>query len=121
MHFSYILSGWEGSASDCDVYQDACGNDFTIAKGKYYLANAGYGICDTLLVPFQGVWYHLREWEASGLSYVILSFPDLQVMTSSKASNLQGAVQPAAFTSLQHHRAYFWSYQKVLPHQPKDQ
>jgi len=34
--------------------------------GKYYLADAGYPICDALLVQFCGVWYHLWEWETSG-------------------------------------------------------
>ena len=66
MHFSYILSGW-GSAADSEVYQDARAHDFTILEGKYYLADAGYAACDTLLAPFQGVQYHLREWEASEL------------------------------------------------------
>ena len=39
----------------------------SIPEGKYYLADAGYPLCDALLVPFQGVCYHLREWEKSGL------------------------------------------------------
>jgi len=67
MHFCYILSGWEGSASDGGVYHDAWVHDLSIPEGKYYLADAGYPICDALLVPFRGVRYHLREWEKSGL------------------------------------------------------
>lgn len=60
--FVYILSGWEGSASDSLVYQDARATDFQIPEGKYYLADAGYPNTDTLLVPYRGVRYHLKEW-----------------------------------------------------------
>jgi len=72
MHFCYILSGWEGSASDGGVFHDACLHDLVIPAGKYYLADAGYPICDALLVPFRGVRYHLQEWESSGLQYVLI-------------------------------------------------
>src|SRR5882724_5597370 len=72
MHFCYILSGWEGSASDGGSFHDAHVHDLEIPDGKYYLADAGYPICDALLVPFRGVRYHLREWEASGLRYVLI-------------------------------------------------
>jgi len=72
MHFCYILSGWEGSASDGGVFHDAHVHDFEIPDGKYYLADAGYPICDAVLEPFHGVWYHLREWETSGLRYVLI-------------------------------------------------
>jgi len=71
MHFCYILSGWEGSASDGGVFHDARVHDFVIPEGKFYLADAGYPLCDVLLVPFRGVRYHLREWESCGLRYVI--------------------------------------------------
>src|SRR5882724_2252254 len=52
MHFCYILNGWEGSASDGGVFHDAHVHDLEIPDGKYYLADAGYPICDALLVPF---------------------------------------------------------------------
>lgn len=60
--FVYILSGWEGSASDSLVYQDARATDFQIPEGKYYLADAGYPNTDALLAPYRGVRYHLKEW-----------------------------------------------------------
>jgi hypothetical protein len=60
--FIYILSGWEGSASDSLIYQDARATDFQIPEGKYYLADAGYPNMDALLVPYRGVQYHLRKW-----------------------------------------------------------
>jgi len=41
--FVYIFSGWEGSAADSRVLQDALSKDFVIPTGKYYLADAGEG------------------------------------------------------------------------------
>jgi hypothetical protein len=62
LRFLYVLPGWEGSAADSRVYEDARSNDFKIPAGRYYLADAGYGSCDALLVPYRGVRYHLKEW-----------------------------------------------------------
>jgi hypothetical protein len=62
LKFVYILSGWEGSASDSMVYQDAKATDFQIPEGRYYLADAGYPNTDSLLAPYRGVRYHLKEW-----------------------------------------------------------
>jgi hypothetical protein len=53
MLFIYILTGWEGSATDALV------KGFSVSEGFYYLADAGYPHCKELLVPFHGVWYHL--------------------------------------------------------------
>jgi len=58
----YFLSGWEGSAADATMYASARLVDLTIPDGKYYLADAGFSICDSLLVPYHGVCYHLAEW-----------------------------------------------------------
>jgi DDE superfamily endonuclease len=60
--FVYVLSGWEGSASDSVVYQNAKDTDFKIPDRKYYLADAGYPNTDSLLAPYRGVRYHLKEW-----------------------------------------------------------
>lgn len=72
--FVYIFSGWEGSAADSRVLQDAVSKDFVIPPGKYYLADAGEGIFYILinvvgyalspqfLTPYRGVRYHLKEW-----------------------------------------------------------
>src|ERR1700722_1315853 len=62
MRFLYLLSGWEGSASDSQVYNDARSSDFHVPDGKYYLADSGYGTCGALLVPYQCIHYHLKEW-----------------------------------------------------------
>ncbi|KAK5836916.1 hypothetical protein PVK06_012721 [Gossypium arboreum] len=45
LKFSYVLTGWEG---------------------KYYLANAGYGIRNGYITPYSGVWYHLKDFSAQG-------------------------------------------------------
>lgn len=63
--FCYLLSGWEGSAADSRVFDDARRTDFPIAPGTYYLGDAGFPLCDALLVPYRGVRYHLKEWEQS--------------------------------------------------------
>lgn len=62
MSFLYVLSVWEGSAADACVYYHARIKDFNIPTGKYYLADAGFGACDKLLVPYHNVCYHLAEW-----------------------------------------------------------
>lgn len=71
MRFSYVLSGWEGSAGDGTVYDDARRLDLKVPEGKYYLADAGFAGCDALLVPYRGTHYHLREWSAGRNRYVL--------------------------------------------------
>ena len=57
-----MLSGWDGSVADAAVYNDAHQSDLMIPKNKFYLADASFGACDGLLVPFWGAQYHLAEW-----------------------------------------------------------
>lgn len=72
--FKYIFSGWDGSESDSTMYHDARLSDLTIPGGKYFLANAGFPICEGLLIPYRGVRYHLQEWGRANLRYVLLLF-----------------------------------------------
>ncbi|PPD88692.1 hypothetical protein GOBAR_DD14370 [Gossypium barbadense] len=46
LKFSYVLAGWEGSAHDFRILSDALSRPrgLRILEGKYYLADAGYGI-----------------------------------------------------------------------------
>ena len=96
MRFTYVLSGWEGSASDARVFEDARRKGFMIPEDRYYLADAGYGNSDALLVPYRGVRYHLREWgiaaercvcvislsrDLSGLSYLGPGTPESYSIT----------------------------------------
>ncbi|KAH9114247.1 hypothetical protein LEN26_013057 [Aphanomyces euteiches] len=66
LRFSYVLAGWEGSASDGRVLDDALrAKGLVIPQGKMLLGDAGYGLKENLMTPYRGVRYHLREW-ASG-------------------------------------------------------
>ena len=67
MVFRYIFSGWEGSAADSTMFQDARVTDFPVPKDKFYLADAGFPTCDSLLIPYRGVRYHLAEWGRADL------------------------------------------------------
>ena len=55
MMFAYVLPGWEGSATDSHIFNDAHANDFIIPEGWYYLADAGYPNYNVLLVPYRGM------------------------------------------------------------------
>jgi hypothetical protein len=35
--FTYVLSGWEGSAADALIFHNACQTNFPVPDGKYYL------------------------------------------------------------------------------------
>ncbi|KAL5482398.1 hypothetical protein ACEPAI_8992 [Sanghuangporus weigelae] len=64
MRFMYVLSGWEGSAADSTILDDARKCDFLIPRNKFYLGDAGFSASTSVLVPYRGVRYHLREWHA---------------------------------------------------------
>lgn len=59
--FRYIYSGWEGSTSDSYIYHQARKFDLKIPADRYYLADAGFPLCDGLLIPYRSVRFHLRE------------------------------------------------------------
>lgn len=52
--FTYVLSGWEGSAHDWKVYMSAVENKFTIPAGKFVLGDAGYTASYRVLTPYRG-------------------------------------------------------------------
>ncbi|KAL8492832.1 hypothetical protein ACS0TY_024144 [Phlomoides rotata] len=64
MKFVYVLTGWEGSATDSRVLRNAITrvNGLKVPKGNYYLSDNGYPNCDEFLTPYKGVRYHLNEW-----------------------------------------------------------
>lgn len=65
--FCYILAGWEGSAHDDRVLENALFNkDFCILDGKYYLADAGYHNINYLFCAYRSIWYHLKEQAIAG-------------------------------------------------------
>ena len=60
--FVYILPGWEESAHDGRVVQDAQSrHSFATPQGKYWLGDAGYGNSEYIMSPFKKVRYHLKE------------------------------------------------------------
>ena len=62
LQFLYILSGWEGSATDSRIFEYAAQKDLHLPCGYYFLADAGFPTCNMLLTPYRGVRYHLKEW-----------------------------------------------------------
>jgi hypothetical protein len=42
MLFTYIMSGWEGSASDSHIIHNARQKHLQLPHGKYLLADAGF-------------------------------------------------------------------------------
>jgi len=67
LFFTYALTGWEGSATDTHIYQDARTKGLHIPPGKYFLADAGFPLRAELLVPYRNIWYHLAEWRRAQL------------------------------------------------------
>ncbi|XXG61907.1 hypothetical protein AAC387_Pa05g0395 [Persea americana] len=69
MRFNYVLAGWEGSASNSRILQDAIYrrplNRLKIPVGKYYLVDAGYANARGFLAPYRGVRYHLKEYSTN--------------------------------------------------------
>ena len=51
MIFYYIVSGWDGSAADAYMYNDARLIDLAIPDGKCYLADAGFAQCPQYRLP----------------------------------------------------------------------
>lgn len=55
MSFLYVLAGWEGSAVDMRVLQDAMNKGFSIPRGKYYLCDTGYINAGPTMCPYPDV------------------------------------------------------------------
>ncbi|XP_020266770.1 uncharacterized protein LOC109842285 [Asparagus officinalis] len=64
--FTYVLAGWEGSANDYRILQDALSRPqpygLRVYPGKYYLCDAGYTTQPGFISPYRGVRYHLKEF-----------------------------------------------------------
>lgn len=61
--FIYVVSGWEGSAADSRIYDYTWHkSDLVPPPGCYYLGDAGFPLCDSLMAPYHGKRYHLKEW-----------------------------------------------------------
>ena len=51
MQFLHIQSG---SVADTHMFHNSCFTDLSIPEGKYFLMDAGFPTCSTLLVPYCG-------------------------------------------------------------------
>jgi hypothetical protein len=65
--FVYVLAGWEGSAHDTCVFNDATSKGLNIPNKRFFLADAGYGLQPGLMTPYRAVRYHLKEQASAGL------------------------------------------------------
>ncbi|XP_059629816.1 uncharacterized protein LOC132272739 [Cornus florida] len=57
MKFTYVLPGWEGTASNSRVLASALernGDKLKLPQGKYYLVDAGYLLKTGLITPYRG-------------------------------------------------------------------
>jgi len=55
MYFFYVCPGWEGSANDAGVLENAELNGFPREENALYLADAGYGLRRGFLTPYRTV------------------------------------------------------------------
>ncbi|KAL0546522.1 hypothetical protein IC582_016433 [Cucumis melo] len=66
MLFTFVMSGWEGSANDSRILQECIKNPenkFPIPnRDQYYLVDSGYSNMPKFLVPFRSQRYHLRDF-----------------------------------------------------------
>ncbi|KAG6508181.1 hypothetical protein ZIOFF_033552 [Zingiber officinale] len=64
LKFTYVLLGWEGSASDSRILDNALSREDNLndPQGKFYLADVGYMLRSTFLTPYRSTRYHLKEY-----------------------------------------------------------
>ena len=51
-----------------------CIVDLHIPQGNFYLADNGFGVCDSLLVPYHSIQYHLAELGHANIRYITIPF-----------------------------------------------
>ena len=65
LQFSYVLPGWEGSAADGCVFDNAHWKSLAISPSIYLLADAGFPTCNALMILYKREQYHLKEWRTA--------------------------------------------------------
>ncbi|KAK6939553.1 Myb/SANT-like domain [Dillenia turbinata] len=57
LKFTYVLLGWDGTASDSRIIKNALTREdkLVIPKGKFYLVDAGFMLKHGLITPYRGV------------------------------------------------------------------
>ncbi|XP_077237296.1 uncharacterized protein LOC143878967 [Tasmannia lanceolata] len=63
LKFTYVLCGWEGSASDSRMLASAISkqNGIPILPGKFYLGDAWYPCLSHFITPIRSIGYHLNQ------------------------------------------------------------
>ncbi|XP_057526241.1 uncharacterized protein LOC130805483 [Amaranthus tricolor] len=61
LRFTYVLPGWEGSASDPRILRDALQrpNGLKIPRNKYFLVDLGFANAEGFLAPYRGTRYEV--------------------------------------------------------------
>ncbi|GFP83644.1 putative nuclease harbi1 [Phtheirospermum japonicum] len=71
LEFIFVYPGWEGSAADSRVLRAALSdpdqNFPQVPQGKYYLVDSGYDNMEEFIAPYEGVRYHLHEYQGANL------------------------------------------------------
>ncbi|KAG6500231.1 hypothetical protein ZIOFF_040074 [Zingiber officinale] len=64
LKFTYVLARWEGTTSDTRIIKNVLTRKdcLKIPKGKYYLVDAGFMLKSSLITPYRGERYHLKEY-----------------------------------------------------------
>lgn len=68
MMFTFVYSGWEGSANDSCVILEALQSGMfqRPPDDKYYLVDCGYSNMPGFLAPYRGERYHLHDFDGVG-------------------------------------------------------
>ena len=61
LSFSYVLASVEGSINDASLIAQALGRSFQVPENRFYLADAGFGARDGIVVPFPRIRYHQQD------------------------------------------------------------
>ncbi|KAK9047825.1 hypothetical protein SSX86_033213 [Deinandra increscens subsp. villosa] len=68
MMFTFVYTGWEGTANDSRVFYDAIvrpENKFPMPSGDYfYVVDSGYPNLKGFLAPYRGERYHRSDWQS---------------------------------------------------------
>ncbi|GAB7345264.1 hypothetical protein MBLNU457_3629t1 [Dothideomycetes sp. NU457] len=93
-NLTYLLAGYEGSANDTRVLNEAKGRgNLPMPENYYYLADAGYSNKTYLLVPYRSPQYHLNDW--SGRTSGTGSPQTLEGHSNLRHSKLRNVVERA--------------------------
>ncbi|POW10394.1 hypothetical protein PSHT_08786 [Puccinia striiformis] len=66
MEFTFVMPGWEGSAHDGRLWDEARISSLKIPPGKWLLGDAGFPLSESCLVPYRATKYHLKDWDVAG-------------------------------------------------------